>query len=141
MQPKTVVKRIAASRFNDVNKSNFLGCKKKERAELAVANPAAAKLQVSPGAPVASMKGTICALHMIDSSAFYYGDFSRIVMGDYENPTTRTKIFHTSNWVFDIAVDFRGRIVVAEGFGFVRIVEDRKKVTTLEHRAFASTRG
>ena len=140
MLQKTVVKRITPHQFTDINRNNFLGCKKKERFELAIANPGAAKLQVSPGSPVCSMKGTICALHMIDASTFYYGDFSRIVMGDYDNPNMRTKIFHTSNWVFDIAVDFKGRIIVAEGFGFVRIIENRKNVITLEQRALASRR-
>ena|SRR3990167_5539293 len=83
---------------------------------------------------VPSGKGETCAVLPFSKDKVYFGSFSDVLVADFSRPQSKTLCISSTNWIFDISCDYKGRLLTSEGFGFVRVVENKKSVFTLEHK-------
>jgi len=127
---KTIVQRGDAARLQQYNLANGVGGANR-RDEVRRAN---VNLEVSVA--VKSMKGPICAVYPYSQRDLYYGEFSNVLKVNTAAPTKRTMVYKSLNYIFDIGVDYSGRIIVAEGFGFVKIIGDKGSCSTLQHKVY-----
>lgn len=130
-----IVNRKYQKNATQFNKDNHVGLKASETKQ----RPARGGSQVAgytlgPEESVRAVKGEICTVYPFSSSTVYYGEFSQIYRADFSRPTARSVMFETKNYIFDIEIDYRGRFIVAEGFGRVRIAESNKNIHTLNER-------
>ena len=99
-----------------------------------IKQPEKTKVTFGEADQLKSMKGQTCAVFPFSEDELFYGEFSKINRVSFSRPSARTLLYESTNWIFDLAVDFKGRLVMAEGFGFVRVVANKKETFTLEER-------
>lgn len=81
---------------------------------------------------IACRKGETCAVYPLDQDKIYYSEFSSVFMTSFSQQKLRNLIHESQNYIFEILIDFKGRLVVVEGFGHVKIITSKKEVTKLE---------
>lgn len=79
-------------------------------------------------------KGETCTLLPFTKDKVYFGSFSDILVADFSRPNSKTQCASSTNWIFDISCDFRGRLLISEGFGFVKVITSKKEIFTIPER-------
>lgn len=132
---KPVLSKNEQNKVVQFNRENFVGSKSLASRQ----KPPAIKSDGKKGIigteeSLRAVKGMTCTVFPFSKNLIYYGEFSNIVKGDFARPGVRSVMYESKNWIFDLAVDYKGRFVMAEGFGFVRIAEGKKNTFTFEER-------
>ena len=136
LSQQKVVKRLDSFKVAQFNKDECVGIKSKERFCIDIPNPQNLVLKID--STLKSFKGAIYSIFPISNDQFYYGEFSDIMMASFSAPTKRMLVHKSLNYIFDSAVDYKGRLVFSEGFGYVRVCENKKNIFTAEEMTFSS---
>ena len=83
---------------------------------------------------VPSGKGETCAVLPFSKDKVYFGSFSDVLVADFSRPQSKTLCISSTNWIVDMELDYKGRMIIVERSGYFRIVTNKKDIFTMDHR-------